>query len=112
MGVYIAAFPGFTDKRQVSNSGGGQARWRADGQELYYLTLDAKMMAVEVRTESGLETTVPRQLFETHARANPFLAEYGVTAEGQRFLVVDVVKEAPTPITAIVDWPALLPLRR
>ena len=109
--VYIAAFPGFTDKRQVSNSGGGQARWRADGKELYYLSLDAKMMAMDVRTESGLETSVPRQLFETHARANPFLAEYGVTAEGQRFLVVDVVKEAPTPITVVVDWPALLPPR-
>jgi eukaryotic-like serine/threonine-protein kinase len=110
--VYIAAFPGFTDKRQVSNSGGGQARWRADGKELYYLSLDAKMMALEVRTESGLETSVPRQLFETHARANSLLDVYGVTAEGQRFLVVDVVKEAPTPITAIVDWPALLPPRR
>jgi hypothetical protein len=34
---YIAAFPA-TDKRQVSNSGGGCPRWRADGKELYYLS--------------------------------------------------------------------------
>lgn len=28
--IYIAAFPAFSDKRQVSNNGGAQARWRAD----------------------------------------------------------------------------------
>ena len=75
------------------------------------MSLDGKMMAMDARTESGLETTVPRQLFETHARAGPLHDLYGVTADGQRFLVVDVVKEAPTPITVIVDWPTLLPRR-
>jgi serine/threonine protein kinase len=63
--VYIAAFPGFTDKRQVSNSGGVQPRWRDDGKELYYLSLGAKMMALDVNTESGADTSVPRQLFES-----------------------------------------------
>src|SRR4029450_6882696 len=107
--VYIAAFPGFTEKRQVSNNGGGQARWRADGKEPYYLSLDGKMMAVEVRTGSSLDTSVPRQLFETRVRTNPYNDVYGVTADGQRFLVIDVVKEAPTSITVTLDWPTLLP---
>jgi Tol biopolymer transport system component len=70
--VYIAAFPGFVDKRQISNTGGVQARWRADGKELYYLSLDGKMMAVDIAKTSGLETSVPRQLFETHVRVNAF----------------------------------------
>jgi Tol biopolymer transport system component len=108
--VYIAAFPGFTDKHTVSNNGGAQARWRADGKEIYYLSLDGKMMAVDVRTEAG----VPRQLFETRRRSQtePRLDVYGVTADGQRFLVLDRVKDAPAPITVILDWPALLPSRR
>ncbi len=63
--VYVTAFPGFTGKRQVSSTGGGQARWRSDGKELYYLGLDGKMMAVDIRTTPGLETGVPRQLFAT-----------------------------------------------
>jgi eukaryotic-like serine/threonine-protein kinase len=110
--VYAAAFPGFTEKRQVSNNGGGQARWRADGKELYYLSLDGKMMAVDIRTTSGLETGIPRQLFETHVRPYPLYDLYGVTADGQKFLTVELVKEVPTPITVILDWPALLPPRR
>ena len=99
-----------------------RARWRADGKELYYLSLDSaggvagatagKMMAVDVRTGSGLETGVPRQLFEKSVRANPFHDRYGVTADGQTFLVVGVMKEASTPITVILDWPTLLPPAR
>jgi Tol biopolymer transport system component len=110
--VYIAAFPGFTDKRQVSNNGGGQARWRADGKELYYMSLDSKMMAVAVGAGAGLETSVPRQLFETRVRSYPLYDLYGVTGDGQKFLAVETVKEAPTPISVILDWPAVLPARR
>lgn len=110
--VYIATFPGFTDKRQVSNNGGGQARWRADGKELYYLSLDGKMMALEVRTQSRLETSVPRQLFGTRQHADPRNDAYGVIENGQKFLVLDVVKEAPSFITVTLGWPSLLPQRR
>ena len=38
--VYIARFPEFTDRRQVSNNGGVQGYWRKDGKELFYLGLD------------------------------------------------------------------------
>ena len=44
---YAAAFPSFTDKRQVSRGGGGQPVWRRDGKELFYLSLQGKLMAVE-----------------------------------------------------------------
>jgi len=112
--VYIAAFPGFTDKQQVSNDGGGQARWRADGKELYYLSLDGKMMAVDVTIGSGLETSVPRRLFEVRPRAQPqpLFDLYGVTSNGKSFLVVDPEKDAPSHINVILDWLALLPPRR
>jgi len=111
--VYIAAFPSFTDKRQVSNNGGVQPRWRGDGKELYYLSLGAKMMALDVNTESAPETTVPRQLFERRGRVDSYFYDlYGVTADGKRFLVLDTVKEVQAPITVILDWPALLPPRR
>ena len=35
--VYVAAFPAFTSKRQISSGGGVQPQWRADGRELFYL---------------------------------------------------------------------------
>jgi hypothetical protein len=74
------------------------------------------MMAVDVTTGSGLETktSVPRQLFEPRLRPQPqpLLDLYGVTADGQSFLVVDPVKDVQAPITVVLDWPALLPQRR
>jgi hypothetical protein len=45
-------------------------------------------------------------------RPYPLYDLYGVTADGEKFLVVEVVKEKPTPISVILDWPALLPARR
>ena len=46
--VYVARFPEFTDKRQVSSAGGMQPRWRRDGKELFYLSLDGVMMAAAI----------------------------------------------------------------
>jgi Tol biopolymer transport system component len=111
--IYVAAFPAFTDKRQVSNNAGVQPRWRADGNELCYLSLDNRMMVVDTRTGSSQKTSVPRQLFAERGRPAGFYYDnYGVTADGKRFLVLETVEEGPAPISVIVDWPALLPPRR
>jgi Tol biopolymer transport system component len=40
--VYVAAFPSFNEKRQVSVSGGCQPMWRKDGKELFYRTLEGR----------------------------------------------------------------------
>jgi Tol biopolymer transport system component len=46
--VYVATFPGFTSKRQISRDGGVQPQWSGDGRELYYLMSDGSMMAVRI----------------------------------------------------------------
>jgi Tol biopolymer transport system component len=55
----IATSRDFADKRQVWNSGGVQPRSRGEEKELYYLSLDAKMIALDVSAESGPDTIVP-----------------------------------------------------
>ena len=71
------------------------------------------MMALDVSTKSGPETTVPRQLFEKRGIVDSFFYDlYGVTADGRRFLVLDTINEVPAPITVILDWPTLLAPRR
>ncbi|HEV2423593.1 MAG TPA: protein kinase [Terriglobia bacterium] len=93
--TYIASFPGMGQKRQVSDSGGGEPIWRGDGRELYYLGLDWRMMAVEVNTERGLEAGKPQALFQAHV-LNPFGNvggnEYAVTSDGERFLMLEPVR--------------------
>src|SRR5262249_22957097 len=44
--VFVVPFPGPGPRIQISDHGGAQARWRADGKEIFYLTADKKLMAV------------------------------------------------------------------
>lgn len=62
--VYVQSFPTPGGKRRVSTGGGVQPRWRADGEELFYLASDQNLMAVPVRGETTLEMGAPAALFE------------------------------------------------
>lgn len=102
--VYAASFPSFGDIRQVSNNGGGEPQWRGDGKELYYLALDGNMMAVDVKAGPTIETGVPRTLFATGVRANPFNDQYAVTPDGKKFLVLEPLQQAEKPMTVVWNW--------
>jgi hypothetical protein len=104
--VYVAAFPGFTAKRQVSNNGGAQALWRKDGKELFYLSPDGKLMAVDVKAGVTIETGPPKALFQTPLVVSPVDDQYCVTADGQRFLLGEPVGNAANPITVVLNWTA------
>lgn len=109
--VYVASFPAFTGKRQVSNAGGAQARWRKDGRELFYLSLDGKMMSVDPKLGATLESGVPKVLFQTRISVLPGIDQYSPTADGQRFLLLEPLEltgARPTPITVVLDWTATL----
>ena len=87
--VYLAAFPAFTDRRQISTGGGVMPRWRKDGRELYYVSGDRKATAVEVKTGSTLETGAVKQLFQIQGGVTISATNYlwAVTGEGQKFLI-------------------------
>jgi len=105
--VYVQAFPKSGGKFQVSTNGGARPRWRRDGKELYYMTADRKLMAVEVKaTATAFEALRPRELFQTReASAAPFYTTYDVTADGQRFLINTALEsEGPPPITVVMNW--------
>src|SRR5439155_355918 len=46
--LYVASFPAFDNRRQLTAHGGIAPRWRSDGKELFYLTPDGKLMAADV----------------------------------------------------------------
>ena len=102
--VYIATFPGFTQKRQVSNAGGMQPRWRRDGKELFYLAADGAMMAVEVSMAPQPTSTMPVRLFDTGLSPSPSVPQYDVIADGTRFLVLAPSASGGEPITFVLNW--------
>lgn len=106
--VFIAAFPGPGGKRQVSRTGGTEPRWREDGKELFYISADNKLMAVEVSIgESTIEISNAQPLFEIRLWTSPG-THYDVSRDGRRFLI-DVAGEGTTlPITLVVNWTAEL----
>jgi hypothetical protein len=45
--------------------GAAQPRWRRDGKELFYISGDGKLMAVEIKTNNGFAAGIPKPLFQT-----------------------------------------------
>ncbi len=62
--VYVRPFPDVqSGKWQVSSGGGTLPRWRRDGKELFYVSADADLMAVDISTVSGFQAGLPKRLF-------------------------------------------------
>ena len=97
---------------RVSLNSGTQPQWRADGRELFYLTLRGELIAVDVAlTDAGARIGRAERLFNTNitTRLIEFRNHYVVSADGQRFLVVlSPEEEAPPPITIVLNWRAML----
>jgi Tol biopolymer transport system component len=103
--VYVASFPAFADRRQVSGNGGVQGYWAKNGKELFYLALDGTMMFVPIKPGERLETAVPQILFQTRVPVFPTRDQFAVTNDGQRFLLVEPIETETKPLTVVVNWP-------
>ena len=110
--VYVAPYPGPGGTTTISTSGGRSPRWSADGRELFYRNGD-EMLAVAIETAPSLQVGTPQVLF-----ARPFVQEdptsgahnYDVTADGQRFLMLEAVADEVgseplrEQITVVLNW--------
>jgi Tol biopolymer transport system component len=105
--VYVAPYPGPGGKRQVSTAGGFWPRWRRDGTEIFYRSLDGKLMEAAVNGKStGFEVGVVKPLFEARFGGTA-RSQYDVSPDGQRFLINTMSGQAgEAPITVVVNWTA------
>jgi eukaryotic-like serine/threonine-protein kinase len=112
--VYVAAFPSFTDRRQISSGSGPgavQALWRRDGRELFFLGRDRKLMALDVESGATLRTGQARQLFESAVNSSSQVHMYAVTRDGKRFLVREPLGSEQTaiePLYIVTNWTSLV----
>jgi len=110
--IYVQPFPGPGGKFQISVNGGAQPRWNKNGKEIFYLSLDSKMMAAPVRLspdDQALEAGPPVALFAVRIAGGPLPGiskqQYAVSSDGQRFLVNLTANEgAASTITLIWNW--------
>lgn len=107
--IYVRPYPGPGGKWQISTEGGTEPVWNPKGRELFYRTGD-KMMAVDIDTQAGFVAGKPRQLFEGPYLANQIgnaRANYDVSADGQRFLMIKSMQQGqavPTQINVVLNW--------
>jgi len=103
--VYVQTFPEHGGKWQISTGGGDVPVWSRDGRELYFISTDLKMMAVEVKGDGKkFEAGVPKPLFDVRQSA-----QFDVSKDG-RFLIHVPQDQAGTnvPLTVVVNWQAAL----
>jgi len=88
MQIYVRPFPGPDRRWSVSTQGGTQPLWNRNGKEIFY-RLGNKMMVVDVSGVTDLTLSRPRQLFDQrYVFQNISLANYDITPDGQRFLML------------------------
>jgi tRNA A-37 threonylcarbamoyl transferase component Bud32 len=105
--VYVQAFPEARGKFQISSGGGRFPKWGPGGRELFYVSPNDKLMAVDLKAgKDSLEPSAPRELFPLPTPTINFIP-YDVTADGERFLVQAPPQQA-SALSVIVDWPALV----
>jgi eukaryotic-like serine/threonine-protein kinase len=107
--IYVIPFPPSPSGGRwlVSKGGGVMPRWRRDGRELFYISPDSKMMAVDVTTRAVFNSGNPHPLFQTDIvdtgiRTGPM--SWDIAPDG-RFLIVS---ETPTnaSVTVVLNWRA------
>lgn len=107
--IYIRDLPTGSHKWQISTLGGFHPHWRRDGRELFFLSLDGKLMSVAITDSNTLEFETPQPLFPTGLhflpQYNTWMNQYAVSQDGQRFLLNG---GSPDPgndaIIAMIPW--------
>ena len=102
--VFVQPFPPTGAKWQVSNGGGRQPQWRRDGRELYFVTNDRKLYAVDVHPGATFDFSAPRLLFHIPANTISVRNSYVPRKDGQQFLVNKLLETAAPPINIVLNW--------
>jgi Tol biopolymer transport system component len=107
--VYVNSFPVPRARTQISTAGGQFPAWRSDGRELFYVSPEFRLMAVDLSINAdSVQPSAPRELFQLPA-VDTGRSPYEITADGQRVLVRATPRAAASQsLTMIVNWPILL----
>jgi len=110
MEVFVETFPSNEQLWQISLDGGVQPIWREDSGELFFLNPVGGMMSASVAAGRSFSAGPPRLLFRTDITSpSAFVEDYGVTGDGQRFLLrLPTAGSVPPQLTLVMNWPALL----
>ena len=107
--IYVIPFPPTANEKKwvVSTGGGVMPRWRRDGKELFFISPDWKMMAVDVATTPSFQSGTPHALFDTQMvdtgiRTGPM--SWDIAPDGKRFLIISENSAGASSLNVILNW--------
>lgn len=113
--VYVETLPpgeaGRGRRWKVSARGGIHPRWRGDGRELFYLSLDRSLMSIAVTNlGTGLEFGSPRKLFTPPPNsAGGRRSPYAVAPDGNSFyFLISPAGSGLSHVSLLTGWASLL----
>jgi hypothetical protein len=90
---------------QISTQGGSAPTWRRDSRELYFVTPQKRLMAVQVDATDAFRHSPPRELFAALfndvSMADGF---YAAMPDGQSFVVNVLAERPPSLLTLVTNW--------
>ena len=106
--AYVQPLSSNGAKWQISTNGGSRPRWSRDGKRIYYVSLDGKLMAVDVYAMGDeFSAKVPRVLLQTNMKryvGSPF----DVSPDGRILVTVSMNQGELLPLTLVQNWTAAL----
>jgi Tol biopolymer transport system component len=104
--IYVRPYPAGEPAVPVSVAGGVAPRWRGDGREIVFVSLDGMMMGAAIDTSAGVRVAPPRELFPVTLGTTDG-HPYAVSSDGQRFVIpVRETSARPAPLTVTTDFVA------
>ena len=111
--IFVQSFPPGKGKFQVSQGGGTQLSWRADGKELYFIGAGGQLHAAEVQLQPQFQLGAVKPLFNLSLNLSANTEDdsaprYAVTPDGKRILAASLSDVDTVPITLVLNWTGLL----
>jgi dipeptidyl aminopeptidase/acylaminoacyl peptidase len=105
--VWVIPFPPNGETWQISQAGGVQPRWAPDGNELFYLDADGRVVGVAMSGSDPRRAGEAKPLFSTGLVPSNALDQFAVV--GDRFLVrlpSSLRTAISSPIEVLINWTA------
>jgi Tol biopolymer transport system component len=106
--VYVSPFPNTTASRtQVSLNGGTEPVWAPSGKELFYTALPAELTVARIEAAPPVFRVISRTTLFNRAPWKRAVANgtmYGVSPDGQRFIMTRQRGEASEKLVLVLNW--------
>ena len=104
--IFVRRFPYTPEAWRVSTSGAQQPTWSKDGKEIFFVSLDGRLMAAAISTAGATPVIEPPQaLFRAQLRLNSVANQYVVSADSQRFLLaLPTTDYDAEPFRVLLNW--------